>query len=75
MNLKRLLRGLPKPESPDPSTAKGEQSQVLQVIGAALITGNYDFTSRRSIRIYCLNPTEVNQLDVSSIEVEWKINE
>lgn len=75
MRIKNILKRLPKYDNPDPATAKTEQQQVLDEIALALETGGYDFTSRRSIRIYRLNPFEGDGLEVRSIEVEWKLND
>lgn len=75
INLRRILKRLPKYDDPAPATAKTEQQQVLDEIALALETGGYNFTSRRSIRIYRLNAFEGDGLEVRSIEVEWKLND
>lgn len=75
MNIKRLLKRLPKYENPSPATAPYEQGIVIERIKHALATGNYDFTSRRSIRIYTLDWINPEELVAKSIEVEWKLND
>lgn len=75
INLKRILRGLPKYDNPDPKTARTEQQQVLYEIGLAIDTGGFDFTSRRSIRIYRLIVNPDDTLEARSIDVEWKLYE
>ena len=73
INLKKLLKRLPKPEELNPATAPYEQTQVIELIKHSLETGRYDFTSRRSIVIYALDFIP-DGIAASSIEVEWKLN-
>lgn len=75
INVKRILKRLPEYDNPNPATAKAEQQEVLDKIATAIQTGEYDFTSRRSLRIYYAVPFESDGIEVKWIEVEWKINQ
>jgi hypothetical protein len=75
INLKRILKRLPKYDDPSPAAAPYEQGVVLELIKHALATGRYDFTSRRSIRIWNLDYVTPTELNITSIEVEWKLND